>query len=97
MAKKSRPAKKAELYRKELQNGLSCKEIAVKYGISVQAVYDIVGTMLYMLWNDCCGRDTRQAMTVMKKCDPDEIRRHINYEGGKGIPFTPEELEEMNK
>ena len=45
MAKKSRPAKKAELYRKELQNGLSCKEIAVKYGISVQAVYAACGSV----------------------------------------------------
>lgn len=59
--------------------------------------HGITGTKLYMLWNDCCGRDTKQAMTVMKKCDPDEIRHHINYEGGRGIPFTPEELEEMNK
>ena len=59
--------------------------------------HEIVGTMLYMLWNDYCGRDTCQALRVMRLCDPDEIRRHINYEGGRGIPFTPEELEEMNK
>lgn len=59
--------------------------------------HGITGTKLYMLWNDCCGRDTRQALKVMRQCDPDEIRRHINYEGGRGIPFMPEELEEMNK
>lgn len=36
-------AKKAELYRQELQSGMSCKEIAAKYGISNQAVYAVCG------------------------------------------------------
>lgn len=59
--------------------------------------HGITGTKLYMLWNDCCGRDTQQALLIMKVCDVDEIKRHINYEGGRGFPFTTEELEELIK
>ena len=40
-----RKAKKAELYREELRRGLSCKEIAQKYGISHQAVYAACGSV----------------------------------------------------
>ena len=57
--------------------------------------YGITGTKLYMLWNDCCDRNTVQALFIMKYCDPDKIRAHINYEGGRGIPFTEEEIEEL--
>lgn len=40
-----RKAKKADLYRKELRSGMSCREIAEKYGISVQAVYAACGSV----------------------------------------------------
>lgn len=55
----------------------------------------IFGAMLYMLWNDCCARNTVQALFIMKYCDLDKIREHINYGGGRGIPFTEEEIEEL--
>lgn len=39
----SRKIKKAEIYRQELRSGMTCKSIAQKYGISVQAVYAACG------------------------------------------------------
>ena len=35
--------KKADVYRAELQSGMSCKEIAAKHGVSLQAVYAACG------------------------------------------------------
>lgn len=46
----------------------------------------ITGDKLYMLWNDCCGRDTGLALETMMCMDMEEIVRHINYNGGRGIP-----------
>ena len=45
----------------------------------------ITGSRLYMLWNDCCGRDTDHALVVMLNMSVEDIVRHINYEGGRGI------------
>ena len=53
---------------------------------------NITGTKLYMLWNDCCGRDTERALMIMKNVPIDKIVEHINYEGGRGFLFTEEEL-----
>lgn len=55
----------------------------------------VVGDKLYMLWNDCCGCDTVLAMAVMNELPEEEILRHINYEQGRGIPFTDEEKEKL--
>lgn len=46
----------------------------------------ITGDKLYMLWNDCCGRGTGLALETMMCMDMEEIVRHINYNGGRGIP-----------
>lgn len=40
-----------------------------------------------MLWNDCCGRDIDLALETMMCMPTPEIVRHINYEGGRGIPI----------
>lgn len=45
MPRKPRAAKKSELYRQEFQKGLSCREIAGKYGISMQMVYSACGSV----------------------------------------------------
>lgn len=58
---------------------------------------NITGAKLYMLWNDCCNRNTELALVIMKKCPIDKIVEHINYEGGRGYKFTPEELEDITK
>ena len=52
---------------------------------------DILGTRLYMLWNDCCGRNTDRAIDIMLTQKIDKIVKHINYEGGRGIPFQEED------
>jgi hypothetical protein len=47
----------------------------------------ITGARLYMLWNDCCGRDTVMAMEIMAFADIEDIRHHIDDGHGRGIPF----------
>lgn len=44
----------------------------------------ITGDKLYMLWNDCCGRDVGLALETMMCMPTPEIVRHINYEQGRG-------------
>lgn len=53
----------------------------------------ITGCKLYMLWNDCCDRDTELALKVMTYSSIEKINEHINYEGGRGFVFTAEEIE----
>ena len=48
---------------------------------------DISGSRLYMLWNDCCDRDTEKALNIMLNNDIQDIFEHINYENGRGIPY----------
>lgn len=50
----------------------------------------LYGSQLYMLWNDCCGRDMRKVRTVLKawergKVTAEEILQHVS--GGRGMPF----------
>lgn len=54
--------------------------------------HGITSEKLYMLWNDCCLRDTRKALRVMDRLPIDRIRHFINYDGGRGIPIAAEEL-----
>ena len=53
----------------------------------------ITGSRLYMLWNDCCERNTAKAMAVMRRFEIDRIVRYINYEGGRGIVISKEDME----
>lgn len=39
----ARAHKKADIYRAELQSGMSCREIAERHGVSLQAVYAACG------------------------------------------------------
>ena len=48
---------------------------------------NITGAKLYMLWNDCCDRDTAKTLDIMLTHDISDIKEHINYEGGRGIPY----------
>lgn len=52
----------------------------------------IVGSKLYMLWNDCCNRDTALAIKAMCHIDKEHLLKHINYDAGRGIPIPPEEV-----
>ena len=49
---------------------------------------NITGSKLYMLWNDCCNRDTEYALNIMLNNSIEDINKHINYEGGRGIPYA---------
>ena len=53
---------------------------------------NITGSRLYMLWNDCCNRDTLKTLDVMNICSIDFIIKKINYEHGRGLNITDEEL-----
>jgi len=46
----------------------------------------IIGERLYMLWNDCCGRDTDMAIDIMVNKDITIIKEHV-LNRGRGIPF----------
>lgn len=48
---------------------------------------NIKGSKLYMLWNDCCNRDTEKTLEIMREKDIKDIVDHINYEGGRGFGF----------
>ena len=48
---------------------------------------NITGSKLYMLWNDCCDRDTKKALQIMKNNTIQDIVEHINYENGRGIKY----------
>lgn len=52
---------------------------------------NITGSKLYMLWNDCCNKNTERAIDIMIKESIDDIVMHINYEGGRGIDWSDEE------
>lgn len=51
---------------------------------------NITGSKLYMLWNDCCKRDTKKALNVMNTNTIEDIINHINYENGRGIEYNEE-------
>ncbi len=49
---------------------------------------EITGSQLYMLWNDCCERDTQFAIRIMQTAPVEEIRAHIAP--FRGFPFKKE-------
>lgn len=71
-------------------------EILKNYGALGECVLQkmldagIKGDKLYMLWNDCCNRVTGHAVRIMITHDIDDILTHINYAGGRGIPYITE-------
>lgn len=60
-------------------------------GFQRMASNGITGSKLYMLWNDCCDRNTEFAIGIMRYKDIADIREHINYENGYGISYLNEE------
>ena len=54
--------------------------------------YGIKGCDLYMLWNDCCNRDTRFAIEVILTASVGYIKKHINKAEGRGIKIDVDEL-----
>lgn len=62
-------------------------------GFQRMAENGISGSKLYMLWNDCCNRDTIFAMNIMRCENIKNIIKHINYGNGYGIPFEKQEVQ----
>lgn len=42
--------------------------------------FNIVGTKLYLLWNDCCGRNTDKAIRVLAENSKDDIMDHLTFD-----------------
>lgn len=63
---------------------------AAEKGFARMEKAGITGSWLYMLWNDCCNRDTKKALKAMNKIDVEFIKDHVFRP--RGIPF--DELEE---
>jgi hypothetical protein len=42
--------------------------------------FDIVGTKLYLIWNDCCERDTDKAIRVLAENSKDDIMEHLTFD-----------------
>lgn len=57
-------------------------------GFERMKINGITDSKLYMLWNDCCNRDTKKAIHIMLHDNIDNIHKHINYDRGRGIPYT---------
>ncbi|WP_406543842.1 hypothetical protein [Pseudobutyrivibrio sp.] len=66
-------------------------------GFQRMKLNEIYGEKLYLLWNDCCYRDTKRAIYIMLHDNIQNIQRHINYENGRGIPYTVNEPEPYKK
>lgn len=66
---------------------MKCNPFRAETGFQRMQDNNITGSMLYMLWNDCCGRNTEKAVRIMCEHDIDDIVKHINYENGYGIPY----------
>lgn len=63
------------------------KPLKAEKGFARMRDYRISGDKLYMLWNDCCDRDTYAAIEMMCEAEIETIIKHINYENGYGIPY----------
>jgi hypothetical protein len=59
----------------------------VDKGFKRMQAHNITGSRLYILWNDCCDRNTEKAIRVMYEENIDEIIKHITH-NGRGIPFA---------
>ena len=55
----------------------------------------ITGSALYMLWNDCCDRDTKMAVEAALYCPLGFLKYHINKRGGRGIKIEIEDIVEF--
>lgn len=58
---------------------------------------DITGSKLYMIWNDCCNRDTERAIDMILDNEVNVIEHFINYDNGYGLRYCPENFPEGYK
>ena len=49
----------------------------------------ITGDKMYMLWNDCCERDTERTVDMILDNSVEVLNYYINYENGRGLNYCP--------
>ena len=52
---------------------------------------DIVGDQLYILWYECCNKNTYATLQIMINNNIDDIKRHINYDHMNCIKYDIKE------
>ena len=62
-------------------------EIVIKLDIA-----ELYGSLIYMLWNDCCDRDTQKTIRMIRKLDCETIRNYV-VDKGYGTKYVDEELQ----
>ena len=60
-------------------------EMVVKLDIS-----ELYGSLIYMLWNDCCNRDTQKTIRMINKLDILTLRSYV-VDKGRGTKYVEEE------
>lgn len=80
-----------------LMNAYDLNMFQAEQGFQKMQQAGITGSRLYMLWNDCCNRDTAAAVLAMNVLNVESIVKYINYEGGRSIPIDIEELRTLAK
>jgi hypothetical protein len=63
-----------------------------EFGFRRMEESNITGSKLYILWNDCCGRQTAMAIDVMNHAPIDELKAYIEGNGVRGKLLRPEDL-----
>ena len=52
--------------------------------VKILTDYKIMGSRLYMLYNDCCGRDIQKTIKALMTLSEDELNKHITGDGVRG-------------
>lgn len=42
---------------------------------------ELYGSLIYMLWNDCCDRDTQKTIRMIKNLDRETLRSYVVDKG----------------
>ena len=72
-----------------LMNAYDLDMFAAEKGFKRMEKAGITGSWLYMLWNDCCNRDTEKAIKAMNEIDIEVIKDHVYRP--RGLPFAETE------
>ncbi len=51
---------------------------------------ELYGSLIYMLWNDCCNRDTQKTIRMIRKLDILTLRSYV-VDKGRGTKYIEEE------
>lgn len=51
---------------------------------------ELYGSEVYMLWNDCCGRDTDKTVRMIKSLDNETLRSYV-VDRGYGAKYVEAE------